>query len=678
MAGRRQHYIPQFLQRGFLDPGLQGAERTWLHRRSAEPKPVGIRDTGVSEYFYSRPVSGELALDDLITQLEHDVTPTIERFRNTQVGLPLDTDEAALVVHHLIWRTDHIRSVIADAAGQFFETVEDLLLEPDRMSDLVGLHDVQPSNILTEAIERSLTESMPAGVPPELARRILGFLMREKAPELLRQFGQSSLADLIGLGATFNKRAQEAHNEFLSSNRDDDARRQLMASFDWTISEAENLILPDPVGLAFKPDGQFVPVMFASAEETAGIALPISSTRMLVGTADGYSVPNFSDFNSRAAACCQSFFIAAKPATVGDYSDLIGQASRTEIADAIASAWSNIGSSSIARTDYGLPMLAGDGENFSYVLNCPQFDDPVVTRNIRGIVENLIEFFSKRAPLSGLDGITITMEYSQALADLDRGGDLPPLTTTQLGYGIGAAQTATVIREARVKSHIVMDARIAVSWLQDDDNVASGALLIFIKMLAQAAHDTRYADQLGNAFIEEDVMAMEFHSAVASSPRGWFSASYGAFVHAAAGLDYADLTIDSLRAAREATTAAHLAYNASGDIEPLAVTSVEWSSAVLSHAADWLGHREGLPDGSSFAGDDLPERLAEFGLQDWIELFGRDLATIYKTSDGRLNLERASNMSPHVERVLLALGVLVWPDSGSIRWLPFDAAQLSL
>ena len=54
MAGKRQHYVPQFLQRGFLHDPLEEAERTWLHRRGAKPRLVGIRDAGVGEYFYSK------------------------------------------------------------------------------------------------------------------------------------------------------------------------------------------------------------------------------------------------------------------------------------------------------------------------------------------------------------------------------------------------------------------------------------------------------------------------------------------------------------------------------------------------------------------------------------------------------------------------------------------------
>ena len=71
MAGKRQHYVPRLLQRGFLTPSRPGLELTWLHRCGVEARRVSIRDVGVGEYFYSKlRDDGEATLDDLITELE--------------------------------------------------------------------------------------------------------------------------------------------------------------------------------------------------------------------------------------------------------------------------------------------------------------------------------------------------------------------------------------------------------------------------------------------------------------------------------------------------------------------------------------------------------------------------------------------------------------------------------
>src|SRR5437667_11036793 len=66
MSGKRQHYLPQFLQRGFAS--ATDRTRTWYYRRTAIPKDVGIRYVGVEDYFYSDSL--DTTLDTSITALE--------------------------------------------------------------------------------------------------------------------------------------------------------------------------------------------------------------------------------------------------------------------------------------------------------------------------------------------------------------------------------------------------------------------------------------------------------------------------------------------------------------------------------------------------------------------------------------------------------------------------------
>lgn len=87
---------------------------------------------------------------------------------------------------------------------------------------------------------------------------------------------------------------------------------------------------------------------------------------------------------------------------------------------------------------------------------------------------------------------------------------------------------------------------------------------------------------------------------------------------------------------------------------------------MLDHAADWVGHRDGLAEGQPFEGDDLPERLAIYGLGRWIALFGRDLAACY-TEEGALDLNVVTTLSRHVERLFWSLGLFCWPKGSGVR-----------
>jgi hypothetical protein len=56
----------------------------------------------VSEYFYSRPVAGEVTLDDIITELEGDLGAVIGGYRSAAPGDRIDAAVAGRTVLHLV------------------------------------------------------------------------------------------------------------------------------------------------------------------------------------------------------------------------------------------------------------------------------------------------------------------------------------------------------------------------------------------------------------------------------------------------------------------------------------------------------------------------------------------------------------------------------------------------
>ncbi len=107
------------------------------------------------------------------------------------------------------------------------------------------------------------------------------------------------------------------------------------------------------------------------------------------------------------------------------------------------------------------------------------------------------------------------------------------------------------------------------------------------------------------------------------------------------------------------------------DIYNTTMRALKCVSAILGHAADWLGHCDGLTEGQAFAGSDLYDRLKMRGLDSWIELFGRDLAACYGP-DGVLELEVVTSLSSHVERLFWSFGIYCWPDDDEVRCLVTD------
>jgi len=76
-------------------------------------------------------------------------------------------------------------------------------------------------------------------------------------------------------------------------------------------------------------------------------------------------------------------------------------------------------------------------------------------------VHGYITVLSTYIDLERLDGVTVAVDYSAALAQLDRGFEATlPLSATDDGIVIGAAMTPGVMRDGVVKSHIVINANV--------------------------------------------------------------------------------------------------------------------------------------------------------------------------------------------------------------------------
>lgn len=671
LVGRRQHYLPRLLQRGFLDTESGEAERSWLHRSGGVPRLVGIRDVGVGEYFYSRPVPGEVTLDDMITDLEGDLSKVIEGYRAAPPGERVDPAVAARTVHHLITRTAHIRSLLTEASTRFFEEIEAVLTAPGQLAAMMGLGSTDLSPLVRDKVRETAAMLVPLGVPEALSERLLAFYLREKAPRHLAETSAPMREAFQNIQPAIAGTVRETHDKILSLDPAEHRWIDRLVQFDWHVAEAEGLILPDCVGLASGSAGPLAPLLFCDSESAVFVALPVASDRMLIGVAPEAAMIELADFNVRAMACCDNFFIAAAPVVDPDLAASIGTEGALAIEAAIADALAGAGATHTS-SPRAFAELGTSEANFSYTLRLDGFGDQALAEQLNEVVHGVVSVLVRHLPLASLDGFTLTADYVAALASVDRGGDLPPVETTALAYGAGVATTVQVVRDGVAKTHIVIAGGIALSWFDDDPAIRAGALNILVKMLAYIGHDAGYLEQLAAARCEPDLITSMLHPAVGATPRGWYSAHESAFVAPDIGRSYADLMLEALAFGRAAMADARITFEQTQDIEPLVVTGLECASAILAHAADWLGHRAGLAEEADFAGADLPLLLVAWDLADWIELYGRDLAAIYETADGRIDVARATSTSPHVERILWTIGLLAWPDGDSVRWLPFD------
>ncbi|WP_222598066.1 hypothetical protein, partial [Neisseria gonorrhoeae] len=90
-------------------------------------------------------------------------------------------------------------------------------------------------------------------------------------------------------------------------------------------------------------------------------------------------------------------------------------------------------------------------------------------RTFGNLVATYVRALSRYIDMSALDGITIAADYAQALLELDRGYETNHKLTPSEGIALGVAMTPAVIRDGKVKSHILFNAGVLLP-LEDDEN----------------------------------------------------------------------------------------------------------------------------------------------------------------------------------------------------------------
>lgn len=668
MAGKRQHYIPRFLQRGFLANSsclANKKDRTWLHRIGYPARLVGIKDIGVEDWFYSRKsAAGEVTLDDAITEFELSFSRNIKNLRSTEPGTSVDPVYAAQTVMHLVLRTAHLRQVLSFAAASIIKEIEGLCIDPNRFADKMKFNHTRLVPAVSKAIHNAAIQCMPAHFPVAFSERLLTFILQQcdgpsteqvnAMVQSLTSACSSNLADLI----------RSSHNELIAKPINYNARVKILSSFVWTIEKGVDLILPDSVGIARTDDGLFNSLLFLEVAETTLVQLPIAHDRILVGRrSKNELIPDISTFNKAAAACCQNFFISTRAHNSDEIVAKIGCSStKAMLNDIVAAAVTDVEQTQLILQKGDDPVSPREFQqkNFSYSFTLHDFGNEDIAKQYNNTVHSVIKNLSGMMPLQDLDGITVAVDYDDAVSKL---GCNDPLIHSVRTVLPGVALPVTVVREGQYKKHLIFRASIANGWISDNSQIYAFSIYLLAKMLASIAYTSLFNEL---PHLKTSEMNRQLQTAVANVPAQYWCAKQVASIAPDEGKRYADLVIHSINHAKSEINDIRSSNTNQIDVDKILLTALKVSSSVLTYAADWIGHRDGLSDNQPFDGNCLPDRLAIYGLKSWILLFARDLSACY-TKDGALNMNIVTALSRHVEPLLWSLGIFCWPESDSFR-----------
>jgi hypothetical protein len=317
MAGKRQHYLPKFLQAGFASRKSGDRVFTWVHRKDSLPFEGNTRHIGVEQDFYAR--GEDRTVDETITDAEtEEFVRTVNEARLASPGNMVAGGFPRLLAHFEV-RSRHLRQNFREVSEQLWSEILSTLDRPGEFLGLIQKHVEQNPQSLVQTARTTLREKgLSEDEAESLAARVkqnLPAAMEELTPDVTR-----ALANLRAfLPQALAHASKTGHINALAKSIAPDPRVAGYQRLNFSIVTVptEGLILGD-CGVIFQVSGSKAFKSFSEkGDDIIAAILPITENRAVVGSRGQY------DFDPIAvrraiARCSHEFFIAHQRSTVND------------------------------------------------------------------------------------------------------------------------------------------------------------------------------------------------------------------------------------------------------------------------------------------------------------------------------------------------------------------------
>jgi Protein of unknown function (DUF4238) len=687
MAGNKQHHIPQFLQRGFAATNSGGLKIWRFDTVRAPKKPSSIRSTGTEEHFYSEPtLDGSSTLDDVITGQENPLSDKLIELCSQPIGTNVDPRLAAELVNHLAPRTAHLRQTLERGMRQLVSGAAELITQQDTIEHLLGLDKHAPTKAFTDRFFEELRKVQQMeqvadlGLPDAVLERIAFQHARENFDSAMVAIMPMFDRLFEGFLEGSSDIARESHNQALSSNHGPNARFDHLATLCWTLTSApvKGAILPDCVAVAYTAEGMS-PLMFADLHEASAVAMPISSKIILVGSLAG-APPPAGDFNREAARVSHRFFLSAtSDPEIADLRQQIDERTSQLVEDAVRHAFKDFMPPIGTVLENGAAGAIADDADGSVtpaliwqLSLLGMYDTAEAAGTLTDAIREIVSAVGHSLPLSRLEGITLSSDYSEALSQIDRGieGVAPP-STIDPAIGTGIAQTVNVMRARKIMCRIVVDSGVGFGLLSDDSATVDWATNILIRQLMLVSLTEVVDVSLPGVMLQPitDPLQGWLYNAVSAALDGYvvshMASGFGDPLELASS--WRQLLTEALDRLRETVLPARLAYRYNGDLEALLAATMPNIRHVLQFAADLLGHCTALGMAASEPESDLAVALERIGLKNWLPRYAADLETCRQSYGKWQSFDEFLTLNVHVERLMWQLGMIPWSNDDGMR-----------
>ena len=308
MSGKRQHFIPRFLQEGFASHIAGDAIFAWVYRKDRPVFNTNIINVGVECLFYTR--EQDTLADDLITKAEGPLSALVEELRNSTPGDISDPRVPELIAH-LEFRTRHVRQTFVQTGSYLVSRFIDFVADQDFFIRYLERKFQNDPSMIRESLSKELLEQ-------RLPQSMLEPIMKMTVP--LIPIFMAQLKPMLPMMAAELRRVlpgklseamKSGHIRALKENTPPKVRIQQYKELAYNILsvETDSLILGDSAVL-FHVDGpKPYKVLLEKDDVLRAVFLPLSPHTLLVGSRDGRS-PSISNLRQALARCSLEYFVA--------------------------------------------------------------------------------------------------------------------------------------------------------------------------------------------------------------------------------------------------------------------------------------------------------------------------------------------------------------------------------
>lgn len=318
MSGRKQHFIPQSLLKGFSRRGSGKKAQVAVYGYGRPAFWVATDGIAAERNFYSEydKSSQSETLDDRITAHETPLSKLLQGLRSLESGDRVEASEAAELVTHLVIRNDNFRKTVIATGSKMFAALGEATSDADMAFRMMGLDKEAPSDDFAQSLESSwrdhghLLELL--GFTKESFIRFTFDKAKADWAELHPKIAMPMQDAMSHMTKKLPEMASDAQRRALSAALIPERWIERLGRFVWKAIESDgDIILPDSVAVAFNAEGQATPLVFSEEEGCQHVVLPLSVDRYIVGSITPHEW-QASDLNAGLAGCAWDFFISSE------------------------------------------------------------------------------------------------------------------------------------------------------------------------------------------------------------------------------------------------------------------------------------------------------------------------------------------------------------------------------